>query len=178
MGSFLFKAPCRDGHGECACDMDDQQGKRRGKKRTEACVPLNWKGSVIKSLGEDVRVPHSTVRPVRMVGMPRRKRMVAHEIADAPFLLRSGTAQDVLSREFVDRVFHDLIEHCANRRIRGEAMSRGGSFHQADHGLEPCMGWRKRREVELSGTGRTRAAPGTRTRRPSNFEPIRVPTVV
>ena len=114
-----------------------------------------------------------------MVGMPRRKRMVAHEIADAPFLLRSsGTAQDVLSREFVDRVFHDLIEHCANRRNQGQAMSRGGNFHQESEGLELCVGWRKRREVELSGTGRTRAAPETRTRRPSNSESIWVPTAV
>ena len=37
---------------------------------------------------------------------------------------RNGTAQDVLSREFVDRVLRDVIERCANRRIRGGVMSR------------------------------------------------------
>ena len=32
---FLFKTPCRDGHGGCACERDDQQGKERGKKKKE-----------------------------------------------------------------------------------------------------------------------------------------------
>ena len=30
---FFFLTPCRDGHGGCACDMDDQQRKERGKKK-------------------------------------------------------------------------------------------------------------------------------------------------
>ena len=63
-----------------------------------------------------------------------------------------GTAQDVLSREFVDPVFHDVIVRCASRRSRGEPMSRGGSFDRLDAGLELYAGWRKRREVGLSNT--------------------------
>ena len=92
--------------------------------------------------------------------------------------LTHRTAKDVLSREFVDHVFHDVIERCANRRNRGEAMSHDGSFDRSDVGLEFCVGWRKLHGVELSNTGRTRAASGTRTRRPSNLESNLVPTMV
>ena len=160
-----------------------------------------------------------------MVAASRRKRMVAHNMADTPSLLavmvrgrsffqedplivlltmglhvlpsdnvevkprfvvtalisgaqavlsstdRIRAAQDVLSREFVDRVLRDVIERCTNRRIRGEAMSRGGSFDRSGAYLELYVGWRKHREVGLASTGRTRAASGTRTRRPSILEP-------
>ena len=59
-------------------------------------------------------------------------------------------AQDVLSREFVDHVLRDVIERCANRRIRGGAMCRGGSFDRSGAGLELCGEWKMRREAELS----------------------------
>ena len=114
-----------------------------------------------------------------MVAMSRRERMVAHDIVDAPFLLTVMVRRRTfLSRAFVDRVLRDVIERCANRRIRGEAMSRGGSFDRSIAGLELCVGWRKRREVGLSSAGRTRAASGTRRRRPSILESNLVPTVV
>ena len=74
--------------------------------------------------------------------------------------------------------FRDVIERCANRGIGGGAMSRGGSFDRSGAGLELYVGWRKRREVGLSSTGRTRAASGTRTRRPSILESNLAPTMV
>ena len=57
-------------------------------------------------------------------------------------------------------------------------MSRGGSFDRSGAGLEFYVGWRKRREVGLSSTGRTRTAPGTRTHRPSILESNLVPNGV
>ena len=48
-------------------------------------------------------------------------------------------------------------------------MSRGG-FDRLGAGLELYVGRRKHGEVGLSSTGRTRAASGTRTRRPSILE--------
>ena len=59
---------------------------------------------------------------------------------------------DVLRGEFVDHVLRDVIERCANRRIQGGAMSRGGSFDRSGAGLELYVRWRKRREVGLSNT--------------------------
>ena len=104
-----------------------------------------------------------------MVAMSRRERMVAHDIADAPFLLAVVVrCRTFFQENFVDRVFRDVIERCANQRSRGEAMSRGGSFDRLGAGLEFHVGWRKRREVGLSSTGRARAASGTRTRRPQH----------
>ena len=92
---------------------------------------MNWKASVIESLGEDVRVPHVTVRPVRMVQMSRKKRMVADEIADAPFLLAVVVPHRTFIQENSSIVSFMIWLRCANRRSRGEAMSRGGNFHQA-----------------------------------------------
>ena len=43
--------------------------------------------SVIGSLREDVQVSHRIDERVRMVPRSRRERMVAHDIADGPFLL-------------------------------------------------------------------------------------------
>ena len=57
-------------------------------------------------------------------------------------------------------------------------MSRGGSFDRAGASLELYVGWRKRREVGLSSAGRTPAASGTRTRRPSILESNLVTTMV
>ena len=76
--------------------------------------------------------------------------MVAHEITDASFLLPVMTCRRTFFEENSSVML--LIECCANRRIRGEAMSRGGSFDRSGASLELYVGWRKRREVVLSNT--------------------------
>ena len=101
-------------------------------------------------------------------GNVRRERMVAHDIADASFLLAVMARRRTFFQENSSE--RDVIERCANRRIRGGAMFRGGSFDRSGAGLELYVGWRKRREVGLSSSARTRAASGTRTRRPSCLE--------
>ena len=77
--------------------------------------------------------------------------MVAHDIADASFLL----AVMVLRMTF-----------------------RGGSFDRSGVGLELYAEWKRRRGVGLSSTGRTRAASGTRTHQPSILESIQVTRLV
>ena len=41
--------------------------------------------------------------------------------------------------EVVGHILHDVIECCADRRIQGGAISRGGSFDRLDAGLELCV---------------------------------------
>ena len=43
------------------------------------------------------------------------------------FVCCNGTAQNVLSRGVVVRVFRDALDHCAAPQKRGEAISRDGS---------------------------------------------------
>ena len=57
-----------------------------------------------------------------------------------------------------------MTKCCASRRNPSGAMSHAGSFDRSGAGPEFHVGWRMRRQVELSSTGRTRAASGTRTR--------------
>ena len=48
----------------------------------------------------------------------------------------NGTAQNVLSRESVDRVFRDVIERCAVQRNPGGAIPRNGSSDRSGGCLE------------------------------------------
>ena len=70
--------------------------------------------------------------------------MVAHDIADAPFLLAvKGTVQDVLLRGSFDCTSHVVTNFLASRRSRGEAMFRGGSFGRSGASLELHVEWKK-----------------------------------
>ena len=136
-------------------------GKERGNKNDTRVLSI-WKEAAIRSLGEDVRVVRGRSRYDE----------------ESEWSLMITLLQDVLSRESVDRVFHDVIERCASRRSRDEAMPRGGSFDQWSASLEVYAEWKKCREDELSSTGQIPAASGTRTRRPSILESNLVPTRV
>ena len=136
-------------------------GRNEAKRTKHPCLSI-WKEAAIRSLGEDVRVV--------------RERSRYDE--ESEWSLMITLLQDVLSRESVDRVFHDVIERCASRRSRDEAMPRGGSFDQSGASLEVYAEWKKRREDELSSTGQIPAASGTRTRRPSILESNLVTTRV
>ena len=64
----------------------------------------------------------------RTVARSRRKRMVRLLSRSCdPSVCCNGTAQNVLSREPVDRVFRDVIERCAVQRNPGGAIPRDGS---------------------------------------------------
>ena len=52
--------------------------------------------NVIRSLREDVQVSHGIDERVRVVRRSRRERMVAHDIADAPFPLPIETCRRTL----------------------------------------------------------------------------------
>ena len=88
----------------------------------------NLKGSVIKSLGEDI----SVVFVGGTVAQSRRQRMVAHNITDASFsVCRDGTVQSVLSRKSFDRVFRGVVVRCAIRQSQGGARLRDGNSGQS-----------------------------------------------
>ena len=105
----------------------------------------------------------------QMIDLLRGERMVAHDVADAPFLL----AVMARRRTFFSRVSFDCTFHAVTDRL---AKFRGGSFDRSGANLELHEAWKRHRAVELSNTDRIQAATGTRTHQPSSLEPNLVPT--
>ena len=115
------------------------------------------KGSVIRALGEDtriVRVASRTHGRAQMAAISRRKRTVAHDIADVPLLFAVMVRRRTSFQEDPSIVFLTLgAVHRATQQGRGGAMLRGGSFDQSGGCQELHGEWRMRRVAELSSAG-------------------------
>ena len=84
-----------------------------------------------------------------MVAISRRKRMVAHNVADVPFV-SAVMARRRTIQEDPSIVFLTGAVHRATRQSRGGAMFRGGSFDRSGGCQEFHGEWRMRREADLS----------------------------
>ena len=94
-----------------------------------------------------------------MVTLSRRRRMVAYIITYVTLLLAvRGTALKVLSREFVERVFRDVVDCCAAPQNPSGAIPRGGSSDGSARCPELGGEWGMRRVAVLGKSQSTKAS--------------------